>query len=83
MLPAHRTTGLDDDYEYRLDIVVDPAEDSPATAVGFNSDTLREAIERARQILHDHAGPDDRYGELWARTGPTRITWLDTIHLGQ
>ncbi|MEV0732399.1 hypothetical protein [Polymorphospora sp. NPDC050346] len=73
---------IDDAYEYHLTITIDP-DQPPTPPIGFNADSTSSAIDRARQILADHAGPDDRYGELWARTGHRRIAHLDTIHLAQ
>ncbi len=76
------TTALAGVQEYRLDVITTPDDDT-IDSMDFTT-TVARAEAHARQLLANHNGPDDRFGELWMRdpNGSASAEHVDTIHLG-
>jgi hypothetical protein len=66
--------------EYRADIITGP-HDVPAGVVWFRAESIAAAIAQTRAHLGVHPGPDDRYAELYVRTGEL-ADFLADVHLG-
>lgn len=66
--------------EYRADIHTTPADD-PAAVVWFHATSIAAAVAQTRAHLAAHPGPDDRYAELYVRTGDLADFLID-VHLG-
>lgn len=67
--------------EYRADITTGP-DDDPAAVVWFRATSIAAAIAQTRAHLAAHPGPDDRYAELYVRTGDLADFLID-VHLGR
>lgn len=61
---ADPTTGL----EFCLEIVTDP-DRPPLAVVWFTAADRPTALAQARRFVDAHTGPQDRFGELYARAG--------------
>ncbi|GIF08869.1 hypothetical protein [Actinoplanes siamensis] len=66
--------------EYRADIHTSPV-DGPAAVVWFRAASIAAAVAQTRAHLTVQPGPDDRYAELYVRTGDLADHLVD-VHLG-
>jgi hypothetical protein len=77
--PVARLAGTGD--EYRADLHTTPV-DGPAAVVWFRATSIAAAVAQTRAHLLAQPGTDDRYAELYLRTGELADFLVD-VHLGQ
>lgn len=66
--PALTTADPTTALEFRLEIVTEP-DQPPLSVVWFTAGDRDAALTQAHRFVDAHTGPDDRFGELYARAG--------------